>query len=168
MIPHCGLELHFPNDEWRWTSWLCLLVMCISLETTPVVSDEKSALILIAAPLHLMCLFSVAALIFLSLPHSFWSIYIWFSLFYLRLGSLSFLKICVYSFRKFLPTISSIFFPLLFFRDSNCSYIRLLNAVSQVTNIFSNYFFCVSFWINSIAISSSSLMFFLVMSTLWH
>lgn len=75
-------------------------------------------------------------------------------LFYLRLGSLSFLKICVYSFRKFLPTISSIFFPLLFFRNSNCSYIRLLNAVSQVTNIFSNYFFCVSFWRDSIAISS--------------
>jgi len=43
---------------------MCLLTMCISLEITPVVFDEKSALILIAAPVHLICLFSVAALIF--------------------------------------------------------------------------------------------------------
>ena len=98
-------------------------------------ADEKSALTLTADPLHLMCLSPLPALIF-PLSNSFESI----CSFYLCLGSLSFLKFCVYCFGKLLTIISSNFFsPLL---QRFLPHIRLLLATSLVTNIFFEIFFC--------------------------
>ena len=99
-------------------------------------ADEKSALTLIADPLHLMCLFPLPALIF-PLSNSFESI----CSFYLCLGSLSFLKFRVYCFGKFLTIMSSNFFsPLL---QRFLLHIRLLHATSLVTNTF--FFFLIFF-----------------------
>ena len=30
VISHCGFDLHFPNNEWCWASFMCLLAICIS------------------------------------------------------------------------------------------------------------------------------------------
>ena len=100
-----------------------------------IMADEKSAPTLTADPLHLMCLSPLPALIF-PLSNSFESI----CSFYLCLGSLSFLKFCVYCFGKLLTIISSNFFsPLL---QRFLPHIRLLLATSLVTNIFFEIFFC--------------------------
>ena len=30
MIPHCGFDLHFSNNEWCWALFMCLLAICMS------------------------------------------------------------------------------------------------------------------------------------------
>ena len=30
MVPHCGFDLHFSNNEWCWVFFMCLLAICMS------------------------------------------------------------------------------------------------------------------------------------------
>ena len=30
MVPHCGFDLHFSNNEWCWVFFMCLLFICMS------------------------------------------------------------------------------------------------------------------------------------------